>query len=212
MWSWMQTGGPVLWLLLAASLAGATIFFERLIHLHRAQIRPADFLEGIDNVLRRGNLAEAVSLCEETPGPVARIVRAALLHRDDDPVRLRQATLDAGIAEIPRLERRVRALAVISRLASLLGLLGTVLAWIDALAAIRQHAPLVVSADLAGALGRGLQSAAWGLGISIPAFVGHNVLVGRVESLLLDMEYAVGEILAHLSRRRPPSAPPGAAP
>ncbi len=200
MWSWMQTGGPVLWLLLAASLAGMTIFFERLIHFHRMQIRPADFLEGIYNVLRRGNLAEAVSLCEETPGPVARIVRAALLSRDEEPGRLRQAALDAGIAEIPRLERRVRALAVIARLASLLGLLGTVLAWIDALAAVGRHAPLVVSADLAAALGSALQSAAWGLGISIPAFLAHNVLVGRVESLLLDMEYAAGEILSHIAR------------
>ena len=61
------------------------IFLERLFHLHRAHSHGQDFVEGIMTVVRKGNLAEAVTLCEDTAGPVARIVREALLCMEDSP-------------------------------------------------------------------------------------------------------------------------------
>ena len=73
-------GGPVMWLLVLLGLAALVLFVERVLFLHRAQIRSTEFLDGIKNLLRKQRLMEALTLSEETPGPVARIVKAGLRH------------------------------------------------------------------------------------------------------------------------------------
>ena len=202
MFELIQRGGPLVWVILLASLTAATVFFERLYHLHRAQIRPQDFLQGILNVLKRNNVVEAVAICEETPGPVARIVRAALLHVDDERAAIREAMVEVGRSEIPRLERRVGVLDVVARLTPLLGLLGTVLSLIEALLRIEQKAPLVHMGDLSGALWRALLATAAGLAVSIPSHAAYHFLIGRVESVLYDMEQVTGEMLIQIDRIR----------
>jgi biopolymer transport protein ExbB len=192
---WLQ-GGPVLGIILLASLAGAVVFLERLFHLHRAQIRTQDFLQGLYTVVRRKNVLEAVSLCEMTPGPVARITRAALLSAPDGEAAMREAVRSAGLQEIPRLERRLRVLGVIARLTPMLGLLGTILGLMEALWVMEQHAPLIHAGDLARPVWRALLCTAAGLGVSIPAYAGYHVLAGRVESLVLDMEQVAADVFS----------------
>ena len=204
MFELIHKGGPVMWIILAASVAAVAVFLERLFHLHRAQIRAPDFLEGIFNIVRAGKLTEAVSLCEETPGPVARLVRAAVLHLDDEPDRLDRAVDHAGLAEIPRLQRRVIALSTLAHIAPLLGLLGTVTALLEIAAEMHAGAPLVHMGDLAGGLWHALLSTAAGLAVAIPAAVGYHVLLSRVDALLQDMETAASELDAFRVRLKRP--------
>jgi biopolymer transport protein ExbB len=177
-------------------IVALAVFLQRLFHLHRAQIRAGDFLQGIFNVLQSGNRVEAVSLCEETPGPVARIVRAALLCRRPDAEALRTAMEQTGHLEIRRLEAGIGVLATLAQIAPLLGLLGTVLGLAEALFQLRAAAPLVHAGDLADGLRQALLSTAAGLGLAIAAYTFHNALVGRVARIVHDMEMAALEILA----------------
>jgi biopolymer transport protein ExbB len=193
-------GGLVMWVITGAGLIGGVIFLDRLFHLHRAQINATDFLEGIYNVLRRRNVVEAVSICEETPGPVAHIVRAAILRGDSDRDQIRQAIEGAGLAEIPRLERHLALLATMAHVAPLLGLLGTILGMMETMWAIHQKAPLIQVGDLAGGMWEALSTSAVGLGVAIPLYVGYNLLRHRMESILLDMERASVDILNFLSK------------
>ena len=195
----MLKGGLVMWVIFGASLIAAMVFLERLFHLHRAQINSADFLEGIYNVLRRRNVVEAVSICEETPGPVAHITRAAILQGDADRDQIRQAIEGAGLAEIPRLERNLALLATIAQITPLLGLLGTILGMMEALWVIHQRAPLVYSGDLAGGMWQALITSAAGLAVAIPTYAGYNFLLHRLEHIVLDMERSSVEILHFLS-------------
>lgn len=195
----MSNGGVLMWIILGASLIAASIFLERLFHLRRAQINSADFLEGIYNVLRRRNIVEAVSLCEETPGPVAHITRAAILQGDADPDQIRKAIESAGLAEIPRLERNLALLATIAQITPMLGLLGTVFGMIEAMWVIQHKAPLVYAGDLAGGMWQALITTAAGLAVAIPAYAGYNFLLHRLEIIVLDMERCSVEILHFLS-------------
>ena len=208
MFELMTRGGPTMWLILAASVLDFAIFVERLLTLHRSQIDPHAFLDGILNVLKRGNIAEAVSICDETAGPVPRIVRAALLRHDEDAEAVRRAVREAGLAEIPRLERRVDALSAVAQIVLLLGLLGTVLCLVEALMTLQLRAPLVHAGDLGGALWQALLATAAGLAVAIPSYAGYHILLNRVESILLDMEHAAAEIVFHLQRARLPPGPP----
>ncbi len=195
----MDKGGPVMWLLLVGSLAATVIFFERLFNLHRAQIRADDFLRGLYNVLRQHNFVEAVSICDETPGPVAHLVRSAILHHDESPESIRRALDETGLVEIPRLERHLGLLATLSKLAPMTGLLGTVLGLMKVLAALQQQAPLVHAGDLSAGLWQALICTAAGLLAGILSYGAYNFLVTRVESLVLDMEKTSGDILTFLT-------------
>ena len=191
----MGNGGPVIWILLACGLFAALVFFERLFNLHRAQIAADDFLKGVYNILNRDNPVEAATICEEAPGPVARLALAAVLHHDDTLESIGRAIEDAGLEEIPRMERGLGWLATLARITPLIGLLGTVLGLMDVLLAAHRAAPLVQSADLTGGLWSALSATALSLVIAILAYAGYNLLVSRVESILLDMERSASALL-----------------
>ena len=195
----IQKGGPMMWLILAVSIVAVVLFLKKLFDLHRAQIKWVDFLKGIYNILGRRNVVEAVSICEETPGPVASIVRAAVLHHDEDKESIQRAIEEAGLAEIPRLERNLTMLATLAQITPMMGLLGTVLGMMQVLLAVQEKSPLVHSGDLMGGLWQALISTAASLAVAIPIYAGYNLLVGRVESIVLDMERASVEILAFLT-------------
>ena len=191
----MGNGGPVIWLLLACGLFAALVFFERLFNLHRAQIAADDFLKGVYNILNRDNPVEAATICEEAPGPVARLALAAVLHHDDALENIGRAIEDAGLEEIPRMERGLGWLATLARITPLIGLLGTVLGMMDVLLAAHRAAPLVSMADLTGGLWAALSSTALSLVVAILVYAGYNLLVSRVESILLDMERSASALM-----------------
>ena len=120
----MKDGGPVMWIILGCSLIAVYYFLEKWFQFHREQINVKELVKGLVNVLKRDGFIEAISLCDNTPGPVARVLAAAILayERGDDD--LRQAIEDANMEEIPKLERHVNLLATIGYIAPLLGLLG----------------------------------------------------------------------------------------
>ena len=198
----VQKGGPVMWLILGCSLLAGIIFLERLLHFHRAQINAGDFLKGIYNILRRNNVAEAVSICEDTPGPVAYLVRAAVLCQDESRETIALAVQEAGLAEAPRLERNLNLLLTIAQIAPLIGMMGTVLGMMRTLTSIELQSPLVHSGDLAAGLWQALITTAAGLAVAIPTYAAYNFLVSWVEAIILDMERASGEIITFLLNQR----------
>ena len=188
-------GGPVMWILLLTSAVAIAVFVERLLHYHRAQINSMEFIEGIRNVLRKSNVVEAISICDATPGPVARLVKAAILSRDTGREGVREALEEAGLMEVPRLEEKLNLLATIAQIAPLIGLFGTTLGMIDTFAIVSQDGLYSQINDLADGVWKALICTASGLGIAIPSYAAYNYLVSRVNSIVLDMEKASTEIV-----------------
>src|SRR5437867_9375729 len=129
--TFFSNGGPVLWLILLASAVALAVFVERVLHFHRAQINSMEFLNGVRNVLKRDNVVEALSICDATPGPVARLVKVAILNRERGREGVRESLEEAGLVEIPPLEDKLNLIATIAQIAPLMGLLGTVLGFIQ---------------------------------------------------------------------------------
>src|SRR6267143_5921399 len=115
----LENGGLMAWLLLGLSAVVIVVFIERLLHYHRAQINSGEFLNGVRNVLKRDNVVEALSICDATPGPVARLVKTAILNRDNGRERVREAIEDAGLTEVPPLEEKLNLLATIAQIAQI---------------------------------------------------------------------------------------------
>lgn len=189
----LANGGWVLWLILLASAIGIVVFIERLLHCHRAQINSTEFLNGVRTVLKKENVVEALSICDATPGPVARLVKTAILNRERGREGVREALEEAGLAEVPRLEEKLNLLATIAQLAPLLGLLGTVLGFIETFYML-QGKP-VYAGQLSDGIWKALICAAAGIAVAIPAHAGYNYLVSRINSIVLDMERSASEIV-----------------
>jgi len=191
----LSKGGLMLWLILLASAVAVVVFIERFLHFHRAQINSTEFLNGVRNVLKRDNVVEALSICDATFGPVARLVKTAILNRDHGRERVREALEEAGLAEVPRLEEKLNMLATIAQLAPLLGLLGTVLGFIRTFSDMQTEGLNAHVGQLAAGIWQAMVCAAAGLAVAIPAHAGYNYLVSRVNSIVLDMERAATEIV-----------------
>ncbi len=127
----LANGGPVMWLILIAAAIAAVVFIERALFCHRSQINSAEFLNGVRTVIKRGNVVEAIAICDATAGPVARLVKAAILHREQGRERVREAVEEAGLIEVPRLEEKLNLLATIAQISPLLGLFGTIVGFIQ---------------------------------------------------------------------------------
>src|SRR3954452_8748317 len=191
----LSNGGPVLWLILISSAVAISVFIERVLHCHRAQINSAEFLNGVRTVLKRDNVVEALSICDATPGPVARLVKTAILNRDHGRERVRESLEETGLAEVPRLEEKLNLLATIAQITPLLGLLGTVLGFIHVFEHMQQAGLHTNVKELTDGIWQALICTAAGLAVSIPSHAAYNYLVSRVNNIVLDMERAATEIV-----------------
>ena len=188
-------GGPVIWLILIAAAIALVVFVERALFCHRSQINSAEFLNGIRTVLKRDNIVEAISICDATPGPVARLVKAAIINREKGRDRVREAVEEAGLTEVPRLEEKLNLLATIAQIAPLLGLFGTVIGFMHLFSQLQVDGLYAHIQELATGVWEALICAAAGIGVAIPAHAGYNYLVSRINKLVLDMERAAAEIV-----------------
>jgi len=204
----LSSGGPVLWMLLLVSAVGVAVFIERFLHCHRAQINSTEFLNGVRTVLKRNNVVEALSICDATPGPVARLVKTAILNRDQGRERVREALEEAGLAEVPRLEEKLDLLATIAQLAPLLGLLGTMLGFIQTFGQMKEYGLNAHIGQLSGGISQALVCAAAGLAVAIPAHAAYNYLVSRVNAIVLEMERAATEIVQIVTEGAKPQPQP----
>ena len=197
-----REGGPMMGVLAVAFFFVLAIFFGRLFHFHRARIDVYEFVHGLYNVLKRNRIAEAIAICDDTPGPVAHVVRAAILNGDGDEASMRRATDEVAYQEVPRLERNMRMLATIGYIAPLLGLLGTVSGLMRVFAEMQGKGHFVETIRLTQYVKEALVTTGAGLMVAVLAVVAYNYLVGRIEALVLDMEVAACE-MAHFLARNP---------
>ncbi len=196
--SLLARGGPMMWVILLMAALLLVLCLERTLYLHRGQIRSTAFLGGIKNILARRRIVEALTVCEETPGPVAAVVKAALLNASADETSMRYAVQEAALVEIPALERRLGAIAAVAQVAPLVGLLGTILGMIVTFHAFMQGGEYATARALSTGMWQALLTTAGSLLVAIPAHLAYHFLSGRVRALVRDIEWGGNEIMRYL--------------
>jgi biopolymer transport protein ExbB len=197
-------GGPVMYPIILCSIVALAIVIERVYHLHRAKIDTRKFMDEIANVLRRNKIMEAIEICDKTPGPIAHILKAGILKHDRPKHEIKEAIEEAGLYEVPRMEKNLTALATIAHISPLLGLLGTVVGMVGCFQIIQQKSTSLNPAspgDLAGGIWQALITTVAGLAVAIPVYVAYNYLVSRVNHLVLDMERSATDLVNILTQR-----------
>ena len=199
--------GIVFWPLLLCSVAALTFIIERLFTFlrSRSKLGTEQFMASITDSLRNDNIMEAVSTCEEAGGPLANVLKAGLLRYSQAQIEEQEITKEeiqeyiqeAGLLEIPELERNIPVISTVAVISPLFGLLGTVMGMINAFTTIALEGTGDPQA-LAGGISQALLTTAGGLTIAIPCLIFSQVFESWVNKFVLEIEQVSTEIVNQL--------------
>ena len=188
-------GGWLMIPIAICSFIGAGIIVERWLTLRKARVNTGTLMNRVRQSLRGGEVGKALDICDETPGPVARMLKDGVLRAGATRELIRETVESAGKAELYKLERGLDSLATVAGVAPLLGFLGTVTGMIRAFMDIQALGGQVNANVLAGGIWEALMTTAAGLTVGIPALIFYNWLVGRVRHFVFEMERSSMELL-----------------
>jgi biopolymer transport protein ExbB len=194
----LRNGGPMMIPLLILLFLSFLLFFERFLFLHKSQVRVEQFLEGIKNLIRKGRIIEAITVCKETPGPIAVLIKSALVSSQHNETAIQTALQSAALAEIPLLERRIGSIGLIAKIAPLIGFVGTLLSLLEIVHTLQNKGPYSDVVLFSPLLIQSLMGAIIGLIVAIISYLGYYFLCARVRGLVQDMEWAGQHILSFL--------------
>ncbi len=178
------------------SLLGFTIFIERLFHLKKSEIDTNAFIIKIRKSIQDGNIVEAIQICESTGGAICNIVKSGLSKHNRKKEDIENAMEISGLIEISHLEKNAKILSIIAHIAPLIGLLGTVLGFIQAFSEMRMSGLVDISANRIGeAMEYALVTTAAGLVVAIPCVLAYNYIVSRIEGFVLEIQTTSSEIV-----------------
>jgi len=188
---YMDKGGWVMWPIAALLFLGVLIIAERFFTLIRARTKTNELMHLVRSCVLEGKNDEAVATCDKYGGSISRVVKVALLRRDQGMNReeLEKVTENAAIKEIAHLERFLWLLAMISNVAPILGFLGTVVGMIqsfDVLAKEGMNNPGAVAEGISVAL---ITTAA-GLIVAIIVLPFYNWFTARIGTFTNEIETA----------------------
>lgn len=176
-------GGPVMYLILFISVLGFAVFIERYMYLRNFLYCGRAILESIREA---GPFQpdQAAAECDNYPGPASAIIKAGVEVSGSPSEAIDQAMESAARNQLPGINRFVHVLATVSSMATLLGLLGSVLG-------------LMVPVNI----NRALISSAFGLCIAIPAIAGYNYIAAKIDLVLSEIESWTAEFIKIAARR-----------
>ncbi len=206
-WQLVTLGG---WLMIPiglCSLVGIAYTLERFLALRRRVLRPEGFAESLREAFEKKDLDGAAALCAGRKEPLARVAAAGLREwkASADWDRTERAMEEAGGKSVAALRRNVRVLRVVSEIAPLLGLLGTVQGMMGAFQNISSGSSQIGKTELfAGDIFLALITTAAGLIVAIPALFLAYHFNGRVDKIADGLE---DETAALFDRIRPRAVP-----
>ena len=185
-------------------LAGAAVVFivtERLLYFRDVKRRDSVFIRKLEEALLRHDFSQAESVCISAETPLSSVIKIAIQYRrlnESDMREIIQGELDESALNY---ERRISYIAVLANIATLLGLLGTVVGNIQAFGVMGSGGINSNPALLASSISTSLLTTAGGLFVSIPALIFHNYLVQKADRLINQMEKTVSQFSIRLTGR-----------
>ncbi|ROR29500.1 MotA/TolQ/ExbB proton channel family protein [Inmirania thermothiophila] len=206
-----QEGGPFMYPIVVVLALGVAITIERWIYLGRVRARNRKIWDQILPLLHQGRFPQALELASTSESTIGRMLAYGLARvgrgrRADD---LETAMEESLMEIVPRLERRTQYIAIFANIATLLGLLGTILGLISAFTAVANADPTQKAALLSTSISVAMNTTAFGLMTAIPLLLAHAVIQSRTHEIIDSLEMAAVK-LVNIVRGAPPAAEPPA--
>jgi biopolymer transport protein ExbB len=188
----ISDGGIWMWPIITAGAVGFAIFFERYRLLSSVRRKNRKMWDELHPVLAAGDFDKARQLTEGDTSTIGRLLntglalQGAVRRRDDIEIGLEEGMMEI----IPQLEKRTHYIALLANVATLLGLLGTVMGLIAAFTAVAHAAPAEKGDLLAAAISVGMNCTAFGLLFGISLMILHSYIISMTSSIVASLEMA----------------------
>jgi biopolymer transport protein ExbB len=184
---WYQMGGWIMHGLVVCSIIVVAIVLERVWSLRRSKVIPRTFLKRVMEHWQKQEISQVIALCAASDNALARMLRSGLIHFDEGLARVEDAIGVAGDHEATQLRRNLGLLGALGNIATMMGLLGTVLGMIESFDLIAKTGTGDARV-VAGGIFTALVTTAAGLMVGITAVGVHSYLRRKVEVLELELE------------------------
>ncbi|MBI1422626.1 MAG: MotA/TolQ/ExbB proton channel family protein [Gammaproteobacteria bacterium] len=202
--SFFQDGGAFMYPILVVLAIGLAIALERYIYLTVSKANNRRMMSKIMPLLQRGDYKQAFAVASKSNHAVSRMLSMGLSriksasNRDDIETAMEESMMEV----IPRLEKRTHYLATFANLATLLGLLGTIIGLIKAFTAVAQVDPAMKATILSTSISVAMNTTAFGLIVAIPLLLIHAVLQTKTTEIVDSLEMAVVKFVNLLMQRK----------
>jgi biopolymer transport protein ExbB len=196
-----QMGGFFMLPILLTLAAGIAIAIERWIHLKRVKTQNSKVWDEVHPVLAEGNFDKAREMVNEDDSTLSQMLamglarQGAVRRREDIEIAMEERMMEI----IPQLEKRTPYLALLSNIATLFGLLGTIMGLITAFAAVATASPAEKAALLAASISEAMNCTAFGLMTAIPLLLLHARLTTTTGQIVNSLEMASVKALNTIS-------------
>jgi biopolymer transport protein ExbB len=193
LYDWFKRGGFFMWPILLAAALAMGLIIERFLFYKKAKLKPAEFLEAVNQKLDSGCIDDVITLCREKEMVISRVLLKGLNLRKLGLDHVEKGISAAGSIEVTSLEKGLSVLSAIGNIAPLIGFLGTVSGMITAFQSIAA-ADQVSARLVAGGIYEALITTEAGLIVAIPVLAFYNFFVHRIETFVADIERISSEI------------------
>ncbi|MEX1033643.1 MAG: MotA/TolQ/ExbB proton channel family protein [Cellvibrionaceae bacterium] len=202
--TFFQDGGIFLYPIAFVLAVGIAISIERWIFLTREKARNKKAFNDFLPLLRTTDIEKMQMYSREVQTPITRIIGCGL---DMMKVSRQRGDIENSMSEgmletMPRLERRTGYLAVLANVATLLGLLGTIIGLISAFTAVALADPAQKSTLLSESISVAMNTTAFGLMSAIPLLILHALLQNKTASIINSIEMAAVKFLNIMTMHR----------
>ena len=186
----MRLGGVWMYPILTMSVVALGVAIERIYFLYiRYNINGATFMDQITKLVMAGNIDRAIKLCNAAPTQaLPRIVKAGLTRANKGEAAVGQAIEEATLEMTPLISKRTNSLLAIANVATLLGLLGTIVGLIESFASLENASPADKQRLLASGISVAMYTTAFGLIVAIPTMLVHLFLSGVTKKIMDEID------------------------
>jgi len=184
-----QDGGVSMFFIAAVGILVVALIIERFLAFQRMTLDKQSFTDTLFGMILRGDLRQAISFCDQRPAPLSNALKAGLVQaankRPDEEI---QVAMDSAVLrETPKIEGWTGFLAVFGNVATLIGLLGTIVGLITSFGAVEKADPAQKAEMLSLGISHALNCTAFGLSIAIPSLIFYGYFQVRSNRLSNDM-------------------------
>lgn len=185
-----QEGGLFMFPIAIVLAVGAAIGIERWLTISRALDTNRRAGRAVLPLVQQGNIKGVIQLAEKTSAPVVSMVGAATeLWARQRPRDIVESKMAEGLLEtIPHYERRTQYLATLANVATLMGLLGTIIGLISAFTAVADANPADKASLLSQSISVAMNTTAFGLITAIPLLMIHALIQSKTRQLIDSLE------------------------
>ena len=190
--NFFQTGGPFMYPIAVVLVLGLALAIERWVFLSFAKSSNRRAFDRMLPMLKKKDYSAVIELARSTKAPIGRIVAAGLSRMQQTPRRDEiEYAMEEGVMEaVPRLEKRTAYLATLANIATLLGLLGTIMGLIAAFTAVANAEPSEKATLLSQSISVAMNTTAFGLMSAIPLLLVHAMIVEKTTEIVDSLEMA----------------------